>query len=529
MAMVAAGWLAAGPARGAGYGLLWAKSWSSLPAVMDVATGVATDQMGNIFVSGYSDRTDIGEDLNIVVLKYSPEGNLLWTRTHNSFPGGMDLGLGVAADRQGNCYVAGSVSITGGASEGWLRKYDPAGNPVWTMTYASPSAGEQAVFYGVAVDPADGSVYAAGCVARGDLVQAGNGLLVRVGPGGGAPVWVASADGHGLWDEYLAVALAPDGDVLVTGYETVSDAWGWLDSGILWRPFILLYESITTIDTDCVIARYSPGGTVRWRRTWGSENKQTDLTKDAGHGIAVNAADAVFVSGVAVATPAWPINFDRWVRCYSGDGTAVPWTRQTDEGEGNHKLDVGNGCAIGPGGRVIVAGLKSVGDLGIDEAMTLEQFDPALGYPLRSDGYQCCPFSQDAGVAVAVDPGGNTIVAGWEWRLDLAGRTSIILAKYAGPASDTPVASGLAAYPNPFDPGKAAGGTFKFANIPPGARVSVWTLAGLLVRRVEVRGDVAAWDGRNGSGKPVAPGAYYYTVEAPGRKTATGVIAVVRP
>jgi hypothetical protein len=49
------------------------------------------------------------------------------------------------------------------------------------------------------------------------------------------------------------------------------------------------------------------------------------------------------------------------------------------------------------------------------------------------------------------------------------------------------------------------------------------------VARVEVRDAQAAWDGRTGEGTPAAPGMYYYTVEAPAAKRATGVVVLVRP
>ncbi|MEK7476783.1 MAG: hypothetical protein AAB152_14270 [Candidatus Coatesbacteria bacterium] len=534
IALVTGGWLAAPDVRAEGYQLLWTATYDGPAHRDDHAEDIALDPAGNVFVAGWTDRSDIGEDLNILVLKYSPTGTLLWTRTHNSFPGGMDLGFGIAVDSGGNCYVAGSVSITGGASEGWLRKYDTNGNVLWTLEYPSPSAGDQAVFRDVAVDEAGGNLYVAGCQGRGDLLQSGNALLVKVPMGGGVPVWAVDADGHGLWDEFLSVAVAPNGDVLVTGYEGVLDLFGIMAAywpAIIVRTSSMYNPTLLSIDEDLVVCRYGPSGSPVWRRTYGSLNDipLSRYTWDSGYGVSSGHGDSVVVSGTVARIGNGLANFDRLVRAWSGDGNSVLWTRMIDKGEGTYMTDAGFRCATGPDGRVLVAGYTAMTDSYRFGVLTLEQFDPSSGFTIHEDGYSGGYFLVDEGRSVAVDSSGGYVMAAIQYRTDLTQGYDALIRRWSGPAVPAQTAGRIVAYPNPFDPGKAVGGVFKFANLPPRANVRIWSLAGLLVSRVEVRGAGAAWDGRTGNGSPAAPGMYYYTVEAPGAKRVTGIVAVVRP
>jgi len=530
LALMTGGWLAAGDARAASYDLQWTAVWDSPTHGNEAAEDVALDGSGNSYVVGWTDRTDIGEGLNILVLKYSFSGALLWTRTHNGIPGGMDAAFGVAVDLSGNCFVAGSVSLTGGEAAGWLRMYDTAGNVMWTMTGTSPDPGHQAVFRDVAVAPGGGTVYVAGCLERGAPIQAGNGLLLKVWSTtfSGTPIWSVDADGgYGFWDEFLGVAVAPNGDPLVAGYQTLTDVYSLLDGAIMGRLDTMLGRLITVVDTDIVAARYTPAGAPVWRRSWGSQNNASAFTMDAGYGIAASAAGAVFVSGTAASSNAPPVNYDRWVRAWTGDGNAVTWTRLIDLGQ-DDRTDAGFRCATGPDGRLFVAGFTARPDVYRPQNLTLEQIDPSSGFIIHSDSYSSGYFLYDQGRGVAVDQSGSYVVAGFETRTDLSQGMNVLVRKYSGPVSPAQAAGVEVVYPNPFDPGRAVGGTLKFANLPANASVRIWSAAGLLVARVPVAGQGAAWDGRTGDGRPAAPGIYHYTIEAPGTPRVTGMIMLQR-
>lgn len=88
--------------------------------------------------------------------------------------------------------------------------------------------------------------------------------------------------------------------------------------------------------------------------------------------------------------------------------------------------------------------------------------------------------------------------------------------------------------PNPFRAGEAwdqAGGNeVHFINLPPAAKITIYTIAGDLVKEIDhndpVR-DFAIWDLRNGSGEDVSSGIYVYRVES-GVFTARSRFVVIR-
>jgi len=72
------------------------------------------------------------------------------------------------------------------------------------------------------------------------------------------------------------------------------------------------------------------------------------------------------------------------------------------------------------------------------------------------------------------------------------------------------------AYPNPFKPGAAVRGTFKFVGLPDGAKVHIYAVTGREVRVLEgVKRRRLEWDGRNSEGTPAAAGIYLYVAEIP--------------
>jgi hypothetical protein len=86
---------------------------------------------------------------------------------------------------------------------------------------------------------------------------------------------------------------------------------------------------------------------------------------------------------------------------------------------------------------------------------------------------------------------------------------------------------GVRAYPNPF---RAKHRVLVIDNVPKGADGAIFTQAGDAVRRFADQdrlGNQFQWDGKSGTGKPVTPGVYFYSVSA-GGKSSRGKIIVAR-
>ncbi len=105
-----------------------------------------------------------------------------------------------------------------------------------------------------------------------------------------------------------------------------------------------------------------------------------------------------------------------------------------------------------------------------------------------------------------------------------SGRADLILGGAAASIADAYV------FPNPYKgAGPAGEAGVLFAGLPVQATIRVFTLQGMLVRKIEHHNASGAsrWDLANDSGKPVSGGVYLYTIDS-GGETVRGKLAVLR-
>lgn len=150
---------------------------------METGNGVATDNAGNIFLTGYisSDTASFGNvtlynqypnTFDVYLVKYDANGNAIWG---NNEGGHLDaVGFEVAADPSGNSFITGyydstitfgtytlnTVSTTA-SEESFIVKYDPAGNVVWAKSSEAQTNNNYVSGYGLATD-ISGNLYATG-------------------------------------------------------------------------------------------------------------------------------------------------------------------------------------------------------------------------------------------------------------------------------------------------------------------------------------------------------------------------------
>ena len=142
--------------------LLWTQRYDG-PYGADRAGALAVDGAGNIIVVGASWTSPNGPQapwdysgFDIRVLKYAPDGTLLWSSSYGDTPGMEDQGDSVATDPNGNIYVSGIARSPKDGSQRVILKYSPEGTLLWRMRRGS--------LYGqllLATDTA-GDVFAAG-------------------------------------------------------------------------------------------------------------------------------------------------------------------------------------------------------------------------------------------------------------------------------------------------------------------------------------------------------------------------------
>lgn len=203
---------------------IWTRVHVGASGGVDSLSGVAIDGAGNVYAVGRESTQDQG--FNILILQYGPDGAPGWSDVVDGGMGGNDWALDVAIDPDDAVYVAGRVETGDGFADAWLRKYDGAGAPLWTGTFAGAFGGSDDATAIAAT--AGGGFVAAGSTT---VAEDDTDLWIRRYDSAGAVLWTDAVAGmNGGPDAATDVAFTPDGGVVVIGTMTVapelnSDVW----------------------------------------------------------------------------------------------------------------------------------------------------------------------------------------------------------------------------------------------------------------------------------------------------------------
>src|SRR5438874_2542198 len=114
----------------------WVTRYRGPASGQDEATYITVDRVDNVYVTGYS--TGLGTDYDYATIKYSPSGDEQWVARYNGTGNFGDVASGVAVDSSGNVYVTGSSDGPGTNSDYVTIKYVQPPLPTPTPT-ATPS------------------------------------------------------------------------------------------------------------------------------------------------------------------------------------------------------------------------------------------------------------------------------------------------------------------------------------------------------------------------------------------------------
>ena len=335
---------------------LWSRRVGS--SLDDRAQGVAVDGSGNVFVIGsFQGTVDFGGGavtspptyVNSFLVKYSPSGIHLWSKRLSST--GMDEGLALAVDGQGNVTAAGvlyqtsnfggSSLTTAGGADVWVARFSPAGAHLWSRR--GGGTGDDWV-YGVAVDGAGNASITGFSTASADF---GGGPVTGAGAKDVIVAQYSSTGGH-VWSRRVGgsadevgrdIAVDDSGNVFVTGnFASASVNFG---SGALSNAG----------GADIFLTKYSAQGASLWSKRFGSSISLSE----AAYGVGTDGAGNVMITGTVAA----PIDFgggvlngdnyyDIYVAKFDAAGTHR-WSKRTGAGEGTSVRGDGAGNVIATG------------------------------------------------------------------------------------------------------------------------------------------------------------------------------------
>ena len=189
----------------------WVRRYHGAGFSDDVATAMAIDGAGNVYVTGESYGS--GSFYDYTTIKYNSDGEQQWVARYNGPANGDDYATAIAIDRAGNICVTGYSEVSG-AYDYTTIKYSPDGQQQWVRRYDGPGHYDDRA-NAISVDDS-GFIYVTGFSTG--LGTSYDYATIKY-DAAGQEQWVARYDGGtGTDDEATAIAVDRVGNVYVTGY-----------------------------------------------------------------------------------------------------------------------------------------------------------------------------------------------------------------------------------------------------------------------------------------------------------------------
>jgi hypothetical protein len=376
--------------------IAWSAPFSTSVESISYVTDVTQGPDGSVFVTGY----DYGPTVRFVTFKYArSDGAVIWGPVFYDVPG-FGYPYVVRTDSAGDVFVLG---VADGAVV--LKYSGTTGSQLWGTKIAGASPSNLAI-------DASGDAFILGQTYNGtdyDFATA------KLSGATGAVMWgpVPFNRGPGRNDWPTVIGVTPGGDVIVSGTamasypssvaEWVTLKYSGLTGALLWGPvlfsesgadgdsvrdlaidafgnFYLVGKAFNGSDNDMVTVKYdgATGGVL-----WGPKLVAGSGTYyDEAAAVALDSNGDVFVGGSVYSDhtpPAGSYSYDFATIKYRGSDGAVLWGPVIFNGSANDN-DLGYALALDSGGNPVVAGTSR--NAAHNKDIALLKYDGATGAPV---------------------------------------------------------------------------------------------------------------------------------------------------
>jgi uncharacterized repeat protein (TIGR01451 family) len=405
----------------------------------DIATGVAVDTNGSIYVTGYTASADFptanpvqsrdGGGNDVFVAKFAGGTHAL---VYCTYLGGSsdDRAYGIAVDSSGSAYITGSTASTNfplhnplqarllGTKNAFIAKLSPTGNSLAYSTYLGGNGADAG--NGIAIDT-NGNAYIVGDTTSATFPSTGyqrayhgsqDVFVLKMSPDGTKLVYATFLGGSSV-DHGSAIAVDTYGAAYVTGSTYSTDF-----------PTKQAFQTANAGGQDVFITKISADGSSLVFSTYAGGTAGTASYPEVGQGIAVDPQGEAYVVGVT-SSPNFPVMnplqsaLNGWTDAfllklnpsgYLSYGTYF----------GGSGIDAANSVAVDANGCAVVVGYSNSTDLPVaspvqagnagDYDAFVAQFGSS-GNTLMFSSYLGGNGS-DTASAVTLDSGGNIYLAG---------------------------------------------------------------------------------------------------------------------
>lgn len=273
--------------------LIWSKKYNGTSNQDDFVRDIEIDSLNNIYVCGSSINT--GSQNDIVVLKYSPLGDLIWSRNFNGVFNGNDYPSDMTMDHEGNIYITGYSEISQFNEDCVTMKYDSTGLLAWSQIY-SGQGGQQDRGNKIIIGHDQNIVITGTCFQQ----LTGFDFLTIKYDGTGNVLWTKTFNDEPDFSIDNGISLSKDANnnIFVTGSCANS----------------------ITFKSNIVTLKYDPSGQLLWARKFNGLGNDDDFPVD----IVIDGLNNIIVGGT---TTGFNTSLDYLILKYTNNGDSI-WNRK---------------------------------------------------------------------------------------------------------------------------------------------------------------------------------------------------------
>lgn len=231
--------------------LIWQTKFNGSADSVDRPLKLMVDSLSNIIIVGYS-YTTTGQ-YDIVTIKYNNQGQQLWTRYFNSSNNFDDFPTAVCLDKNGNIFIAAQVFNSNGKYDAALIKYNTAGTQEWVKYYNGPN-NDNDIPTSVVADTFGNVIMSVASANFGTGIDI---VLIKYNSSG-IQSWIQTYNNSSNGYDYpKKISVIPNGDIYLGA---------WTENGSSFCDMLLL--------------KYSAGGVKLWEAKYNGIYNDYDYLED---------------------------------------------------------------------------------------------------------------------------------------------------------------------------------------------------------------------------------------------------------
>jgi len=447
----------------------WVQRYNGTANSFDIVTKLQIDQNSNVYVYGTTNET--GHATDLVIIKYSSNGSILWSYKYNGNSSSFDQLNDAVLDSNGNSYITGTVTendtqyvallkISSSGLLTWNRSFrsdnnfiNPAGKSlsVYDQNILKIFWSEQNLTTGIhkpRISYYNSSGQNIQEIQLSEELQNSGGAIKIINDGNGN-----SYAGMNVFNSVTGLSKPEIRNVSQGWYSviegTANTSGSFIDMGADNQNNLVVLAMVINNNTsqDFRTVKYSPGGNIMWQKEFNGSQNGDDypfaVTADRDNNIYVTGLSR---SGAVGTEDVVTIKYDpngniKWTRLFNGPANGT---------------DQGITICVDNEKNVYVAGATDLG--GIKLGFLTIKYD-SLGNQVWTKTYNFSTTSpEDFVYSIAVNPARDVYVTG----ISFSNTSDYDFAtiKYSQPigiqniSGEVPNSSLLSQnYPNPFNPG----------------------------------------------------------------------------